>query len=38
MEALVLELAPERALAVGDVDALDDFARRGAKAAAELHP
>ncbi len=38
VQPFVFELAAERDLALGDVDALDDFARRGAEAAAKLHP
>ena len=37
VQALLLELAAEAVLAVGDVDAFDDLAARGAEPAAELH-
>ena len=35
--ALLFQLPAEGRFAVGDVDALDDFPRRGAEAAAEFH-
>ena len=38
VEALLLELAAEPRLAVGDVDAFDDVAARGAEPAAKFHP
>ena len=38
VQSLVLELTPEGGFALGDVDALDDFTRRGAEAAAVFHP
>jgi hypothetical protein len=38
VQALLLEFAAERGLALGDVHALDDLTRRGAEAAAEFHP
>ena len=38
VETFALELSAKRSLALGDVHALNDFTRRGGKAAAELHP
>ena len=38
VQALFLELTPEGGFALGDVNALDDLARRSAEAAAVLHP
>ncbi len=38
VQPFVFQLAAKRDFALGDVDALDDFARRGAEAAAKLHP
>ena len=38
VQSLILELTPEGGFALGDVNALDDFTRRGAEAAAVIHP